>query len=108
MSNPRPNYNRKEQLMARKDKAELIKNSGRGMRKGDATFLNCKVDYKFTEAKSFSLNIDKFKNHEKDSYREGYEGCFVVVFENYNDKQVAIIDWDLLKDILRKQDITDE
>lgn len=96
----RPDYNRKEELRARKDGAALVSNSGRGMRKGDAVYRGYKVDYKFTDAASFSLNVGKFKSHEKDSWREGFEGCFVVVFDNHNEKAVAMIDWDNLKALL--------
>src|SRR5687767_3817092 len=102
--NGRPDYNRKEELKARRDGAELVKNSGRGMRKGDAKYQNFKIDYKFTEAKSFTLNIDKFKSHEKDAWREGFEGCFVTVFDKYNEKAIAIVDWDILKSILDDYD----
>ena len=100
----RPDYNRKEELKARKDSAELVKNSGRGMRKGDARYQNFIIDYKFTEAKSFSLNVDKFKKHEKDAWKEGMEGCFVVVFDNSNEKSIALVDWDILKSILDDYD----
>ena len=105
----RPDYNRSEELKARKDGAKLVKNSGRGMNKGDAIYRDIyMVDYKFTEKASYSLNLAKFKELEKQATRQGMDPITVAVFECYNDKSIAMIDWDLLKEILDERSFIGE
>lgn len=96
-------YNRAEELQARKDGAELVKNSGRGMRKGDAR-LNGKylLDYKFTDGKSYSINLDKFKDFEKQAWAERLNPIIVAIFRSYGDKGLAILPWEDLKEIIRE------
>jgi hypothetical protein len=50
-----PNWLKLEQNEAKRDGAVSIKNSGRGLFKGDARLFPFTVDYKFS-AKSFALN----------------------------------------------------
>lgn len=101
--------NRKEEVKARKDGAKLVKNSGRGMNKGDATYKGIyMVDYKFTEKASYSVNLAKFKALEKQAWAENQEAITVAVFETHGDKSLAIIDWDLLMQILDERNIIGE
>jgi hypothetical protein len=93
-------YNRAEELRARKDGATLVKNSGRGMRKGDARIGSTLIDYKFTESKSFSINVEKFKEFEKQAYKEGYDPVIVAIFEAHKGKAIAMVDWDELRELL--------
>lgn len=87
-------YNREEELQARRDDAVLVKNSGRGLRKGDARRGSFCIDYKFTEAKSYSLNKAKHKKHIMDAFKEGYEGVVVACFDS--GETIAMIDWNYL------------
>lgn len=90
-------YNELEKRLAKKDGAELVKNSGRGQRKGDARRGEMLIDYKFTEASSFAINAKAFAKHEKDAWTEGYEPVIVSVFENHSSRTLAIVDWSYLK-----------
>ena len=48
------------------DGARPVKNSGRGLRKGDAVLYDLLIDYKdYTE--SFTINRKKWLKHAKDS-----------------------------------------
>lgn len=92
-------YNALERRQAKKDGAEVVKNSGRGQRKGDARRDNLLIDYKYTSAGSFSINLKAFEKHEKDAWHEGYEPCIVPVFETSNGRTLAILDWNYVKEI---------
>lgn len=83
-----------EELQARRDGATLVKNSGRGLRKGDARYGSFLVDYKFTEAKSYALNFKAFAKHELDSFKEGYQAVVVAIPEE--GPPIAMIDWNYL------------
>lgn len=93
-------YNKVEQKMAKRDGATAVKNSGRGERKGDARSDHLLIDYKFTSKGSFSLNLEKFKKHEKDAWREQLQVAIVVVYENYGNKRIAMVDYDWLLEIM--------
>lgn len=90
-------YNDLERKQARKDNAELVKNSGRGQRKGDARRPPLLIDYKYTEAASFSINVKAWSKHAKDSWAEGLEPCIVPIFQTHGSQCLAIVDWDYLK-----------
>ena len=92
-------YNRSEELRARRDGAVLVKNSGRGMRKGDARRGSFLIDYKFTEKKSYALNVDTFNAFVQQSFLEGLAPVVVAVFEQHKGKAIAMIDWDYLMDM---------
>lgn len=97
-----PNYNRMEELRARKDGATLVANSGRGMRKGDARFGEYLLDYKFTEKNSFSLNFNKQRDFDKQAWAERMESVTVVIFTEKVDRAYAILDWDHLREMIVK------
>lgn len=92
-------FNAAEAKKAKQDGAVLVKNSGRGERKGDARLHGYLLDYKFTERKSFACNVEAFKKHEKDAWREGYEPIIIAIFDGYKDKSIAMIDWEVLKNL---------
>lgn len=87
-------YNRLEQIQAKRDGAELVKNSGRGFRKGDARRGSLLIDYKFCSKGSYSLNFKAFDKHYMDAYREGFEGVVVAIPEE--GKKIAMIEWEYL------------
>lgn len=89
-------FNRDEELMARKDGAKLVKNSGRGQNKGDAVRGNLCIDYKFTDSKSYSISEKNWRKHENDSFRAGKEPVIVSVFRMLGGLRLAIVRWDYL------------
>lgn len=94
-------YNLLEKKQAKLDGAKLVKNSGRGMKKGDAIWHELLLDYKFTEGKSFSLNNKAFQKHLADARLDGDRiGTYVIIFqEEPFDKKYAIVDWEWLKSL---------
>jgi hypothetical protein len=93
-------YNDLEKRQAKKDGAVLVKNSGRGERKGDARRGTLLVDYKYTGHQSFAINVKAWDKHAKDAWTEGYEPCIVPIFQSHGGKCLAIVDWDWLKNEL--------
>ena len=95
--------NRLEAKMAKRDGGSEVKNSGRGLNKGDAKIdypcVAVLVDYKFTDGKSYSLNVEAFNKHRKDALKVAREPVVVAVFQNY-DREVAMIEWSMLKELL--------
>lgn len=87
-----------EKKRAKKDGAKVVKNSGRGIAKGDASTDTFLIDYKFTEKISFSINIEKWRKHELDAYKSNKEPVIVVIYEQ-NKRALAILDWELLKEL---------
>jgi hypothetical protein len=98
-------FNAMEQAQAKRDGAKAVSNSGRGTAKGDATRGPFMIDYKFTDGKSFSLNIENFQKFWKQAVREYLEPVIVAVFNQYNGRTVAMIDWDYLKSIQDQNDL---
>lgn len=94
------NENRKEELRARMDGARLVKNSGRGMNKGDAVYHNILIDYKFTEKDSYSLNINKFQKHLQDAFSHRLQPAIVVIYENHKNRAIAMVEWPLLQELI--------
>lgn len=103
MTESTPDYNRLEARQAKKDKAKVVKNSGRGMNKGDA-ILHDKymLDYKFTEKASYSTNLAKFNALEKQAWRQRLHAITVSVHTDHGGKAIAHIEWELLKEILEE------
>ena len=90
-----PDYNKREKAEAKKMGAKLTKNSGRGMRKGDGTWRNFLVDWKFA-SKSFTLNKDVWAKVVTDTLMSDREKnpCLIIVlsdtfktFEKFLSKQ---------------------
>jgi hypothetical protein len=92
--------NRLEELQARRDGAKLVKNSGRGQRKGDAILDDYMLDYKFTSKNSYAINLDKFNALEKQAWDERKEPIVIAIFTESKDKALAIIAWEELKELL--------
>lgn len=92
---------RGEKREAALDGAKLVKNSGRGFRKGDAvldgTWL---IDYKHNEF-SFTLKSTAWSKHCKDAWNDGhYSPAIKVIFGDR--RMVAIIDWDEFVELKNK------
>lgn len=93
------------------DGARPVKNSGRGVRKGDAVLHDLLIDYKdYTE--SFTINRKKWKKHAKDAWNDGqYTPCFSVCLnakeiKSHDDKPVylGVVPWERLKQLLEAEE----
>ena len=91
---------RNEREEAKRDGAKPVKNSGRGFRKGDATLGDFVLDYKHNGA-SFTLTRKNWIKMRKDAWNSNYKyPCISVVLGEDSDVKVAIIDWDLFKQLI--------
>lgn len=95
---------RDEKQEIKRDKAKPVKNSGRGFRKGDAIFHEFVVDYKHNGS-SFTLSRNAWIKIRKDAWRSNYKyACISVVLGEDSDVKVAIIDWDVFKELIKDSD----
>jgi hypothetical protein len=80
--------------------AKAIKNSGRGITKGDATFKNFTVDFK-EYPKGFTVNQNNWAKATTDALKNGNDPAIIVVLGEGNNKtRLAIIELSLLEQIL--------
>lgn len=94
-------YNKKEKAEAKRMGAKLNKNSGRGMKKGDGTWRNFLVDWKFAK-KSFTLNKDVWAKVVTDtlkSDREKNPALIIVLGEGNQTVRLAIIEQEVLEEL---------
>jgi hypothetical protein len=76
------------------------KNSGRGQKKGDATWENFTVDFKEV-GKSFTLNKEVWAKATTDAIRNNNDPAIVVVIGEDNIKtRLAVVELSLLEMIL--------
>lgn len=94
--------NEKEEI--KKDGAKAVKNSGRGYQKGDAKFHQFLLDYKHNGS-SFTLSRTSWIKMRKDAWRSNYMyPCISVVLGEDSDVKVAIIDWQVFKELIEGSD----
>lgn len=80
--------------------AKQHKNSGRGTRKGDASWENFTVDFKEV-GKSFTLNREVWAKAVTDAIRNNNDPAIVVVIGDSGIKtRLAIIELSLLEQIM--------
>ena len=94
-------YNKREKAEAKRMGAKLNKNSGRGMRKGDGTWRNFLVDWKFAN-KSFTLNKSVWAKVVTDtlkSDREKNPALIIVLGEGNQTVRLAIIEQEVLEEL---------
>ncbi len=100
-------WNREELLQARRDGAELVTNSGRGMRKGDARLRTelrtLLIDYKFTDKNSYTINLAQIKKFFLQAYKEDATPVVVSVFRSEGGRELAIVDWEVLKELVKSE-----
>lgn len=86
-------YNKVEVIEARRDGATLVRNSGRGMFKGDATMGPFLVDYKYG-SKGFTINVSKWAKINSDAFQNGMRiPTLKLILENLPDPvRLFIID----------------
>lgn len=95
---------RDERQEAKRDRAQPVKNSGRGFRKGDARLGRFLVDYKHN-SKSFSLSRINWIKMRKDAWRDQYRyPCISVVLGEDSDVKVAIIEWSVFRELIEGSD----
>lgn len=91
---------RDEKQEIKKDGAKGVKNSGRGLKKGDATFHKFLLDYKHN-ASTYTLSREAWIKMRKDAWRSNYRyPCISVVLGDNSDTKVAIIDWEVFKELI--------
>jgi hypothetical protein len=84
--------------------AKLHKNSGRGTKKGDASWNGFVIDFKEV-GKSFTLNKDVWAKAVTDALRSNADPAIVVVLGESGIKtRLAIIEMSLLEQILKERD----
>ena len=96
-----PDYNKREKNEAKRMGAKLTKNSGRGQRKGDGTWKNFLVDWKFA-SKSFTLNKDVWSKVVTDTLTSDREKnpCLIIVLgEGSQTVRLAIIEQEVLEEL---------
>jgi hypothetical protein len=91
---------RTEKQEIKKDKAKSVKNSGRGIKKGDARFYEFLVDYKHNK-KTFVLSHKNWLSLRKEAWKDNYKyPCVSVVMGTDSETKVAIIDWEVFKELI--------
>lgn len=91
-----------EKNESKKINAKQHKNSGRGTKKGDATWKNFTVDFKEVE-KSFTINKTIWAKAVTDAIKNNNDPMIITVLGKDGIKtRLAIIEFSLLEDILDK------
>jgi len=91
-----------EKNESKKINAKQHKNSGRGTKKGDATWKNFTVDFKEVE-KSFTINKTVWAKAVTDAIKNNNDPMIITVLGKDGIKtRLAIIEFSLLEDILDK------
>ena len=84
--------------------AKQHKNSGRNMKKGDATWHNFCVDFKEV-GKSFTLNKEVWAKATTDAIKNRLDPAIVVVIgEDTSKTSLAVIELALLEQLLEDRD----
>ena len=97
-----PKRTEKEEI--KRDGAQGVKNSGRGMMKGDAKLGEFLIDYKHNE-KTYTLTRDAWRKMRKDAWNSQYRHpCISVVLGEDSDTKVAIIEWDMFRELVKGSD----
>lgn len=89
-------YNRREAKEAKRDNFKVVKNSGRGVMKGDAKSEDFLVDYKFN-ASSFTLSLTNWTKLTKDAWKEGQRLPMICVMFA-NNRKIGIVPWEILQE----------
>jgi hypothetical protein len=80
--------------------AKAIKNSGRGIKKGDATWENFTVDFK-EYPKGFTVNKEILSMYKIFAFKYKHDPAIVVVLGETNRKtRLAIIELSLLEQLI--------
>jgi hypothetical protein len=95
---------RTEKEEIKRDSAKAVKNSGRGLKKGDAEFHSFLLDYKHNGS-SFTLTRLAWLKMRKDAWKANHKHpCISVVLGEDSDVKVAIIEWEVFKELIKDSD----
>jgi hypothetical protein len=84
--------------------AKQIKNSGRGQKKGDASWNGFVIDFKEV-GKSFTLNKDVWAKATTDALKSNADPAIVVVMGESGPKvRLAIIEMAVLEQLIEERD----
>jgi hypothetical protein len=84
--------------------AKLHKNSGRGTKKGDASWFNFVIDFKEV-GKSFTLNKDVWAKAVTDALKSNADPAIVVVIGSSESKtRLAVIEMSLLEQLIEERE----
>lgn len=84
--------------------AKQIKNSGRGIKKGDATWHNFVVDFK-EYPKGITVNQDVWAKAVTDAMKSNADPALILVLGEGNHKtRLAVIELDLLEQMIEERD----
>jgi hypothetical protein len=94
--------NLSERGESRRINARQTKNSGRGIKKGDATWHNFTVDFK-EYPKGFTVNQDNWAKATTDALKNGNDpAIFVVLGEGPRKTRLAIIELSILEQLMEE------
>ena len=95
---------RTEKEEIKRDGAKAVKNSGRGMRKGDAVRNNFLVDYKHCE-KSHTVSVTGWRKLAKDAWNENYKHPLLcMVLGEDSQHKLAVISWPVFLELVEGSD----
>lgn len=81
--------------------AKQHKNSGRGIKKGDATWNNFTVDFKEV-GKSFTINADIWAKAVTDAIKNNNDPAIVVILGEGNKKvRLGIVEFSILEELVK-------
>jgi len=84
--------------------AKQHKNSGRGIKKGDASWHNFVIDFK-EYPKGFTINKDNWAKAVTDALKSNADPAIVVVLGEGNQKtRLAILELELLEQLLENNE----
>jgi len=80
--------------------AKQHKNSGRGIKKGDATWNNFTIDFKEV-SKSFTINQDIWSKAVTDAIKNNNDPAIILVIGKDNKKvRLAILEFSILEELI--------
>ena len=90
-----------EKSESKRINARQHKNSGRGIKKGDATWENFKVDFKKSK-KSFTKNHDVWEKATTDAIKNNNDPAIVTILGEGNKKiRLAILEFSVLEELIK-------
>ncbi len=92
------NYNEMEVAEAKRIGATPHKNSGRGMKKGDASFPGVTIDFKFSKS-SFTINRDVWRKVCSDALTNDHNPAINVVLGEESKTRLWVVDGGLFEDM---------
>lgn len=90
-----------EKSESKKIGARQHKNSGRGIKKGDATWNNFTIDFKEV-SKSFTINKDIWAKAVTDAIKNNNDPAVVIILGDGNKKiRLALVEFAILEELVK-------